>query len=127
MQARGRGWLVALVGAVVIGGPLVAQSQHEQNQAAWRAAEEADRRLNQVYRELVAALPDKTAVTKLRDAQRAWIKFRDLECAFAGDEMRDGSAEPLLRAGCQRRLTEERTRQLEAHLESYGRGPSANP
>ncbi|MBI2297753.1 MAG: DUF1311 domain-containing protein [Armatimonadetes bacterium] len=116
---RSRLALAAVLGAVGLVAPMLAQSQQEMNQQAWRDAEAADRKLNEVYRKLLPLLPDKVATDKLREAQRAWVRFRDLECRFAGDEMRDGSAEPLLRAGCQKQLTEERTKQLEDYIHDY--------
>jgi uncharacterized protein YecT (DUF1311 family) len=48
----------------------------------------------------------------LLDAQRAWIRFRDLECRVEGYAMRGGSAEPLLVSNCLAAATRERTRQL---------------
>lgn len=116
---RSRIAVAAALCAVGIVAPMLAQSQQEMNQQAWREAEAADKKLNEAYRKLVPLLPDKAAVDKLREAQRAWIRFRDLECRFAGDPMRDGTAEPLLRAGCQTRLTGERTKQLQTYFDFY--------
>ena len=36
----------------------------------------------------------------LLDAQRAWIKYRDLECRIEGYAMRGGSAESMMISGC---------------------------
>jgi uncharacterized protein YecT (DUF1311 family) len=70
-----------------------------------------DRLLNQNYRLLMQALPPREQV-RLREAQRAWIRFRDLECDFEGYEMRGGSGEPLLVLGCKAELTKRRVREL---------------
>ena len=57
--------------------------------------------------------PDgKTEVEALRDAQRAWIKYRDLACEMEGIAFRGGSMEPLLISACLARLTEQRTNDL---------------
>ena len=43
----------------------------------------ADATLNSVYKRLMHGL-GKTGQTGLRDAERAWIAFRDKHCAFVG-------------------------------------------
>ena len=50
--------------------------------------------------------------TKLREAQRAWITFRDAHCTMVGYEARGGSLEPMLYNGCRARVTRERIEQL---------------
>ena len=45
----------------------------------------------------------------LRDAQRAWIKFRDTQCAYERDGARGGTMAPLLDIACQEHLTSQRT------------------
>ena len=56
----------------------------------------------------------------LKEAQRAWISFRDKACEVEGYAMKGGSAEPLLVYGCMRQLTEDRTGQLTGFVDSYG-------
>ena len=63
----------------------------------------ADAKLNTVYKKIVASLGRDDA-QKLKLAQRAWLKFRDLDCAWAY------SAEPL---DCMIQRTEERSSSLE--------------
>jgi uncharacterized protein YecT (DUF1311 family) len=46
----------------------------------------------------------------LRQAQRAWIKFRDAQCDYVGAE--EGSIARVDYAECLRRMTEQRTREL---------------
>lgn len=46
---------------------------------------------------------------RLLDAQRAWIAFRDADCALAYAEYGAGSMRVLSSAGCQLQLTAERT------------------
>ena len=76
-----------------------AMTQVDLNQCAYQDWEEADARLNAVYKEVVAAytsldddLPEElgSGVKTLREAQRAWISFRDLDCEAEGFAMRGG-------------------------------------
>lgn len=48
----------------------------------------------------------------LLQAQRAWIKYRDGQCASEGYKFRGGSLEPFIVAGCRTRLTKQRTQEL---------------
>jgi uncharacterized protein YecT (DUF1311 family) len=50
----------------------------------------------------------------LLDSQRAWIQFRDRECAIEGGQYAGGSIQPMTQARCKTRLTRERTTQLKA-------------
>jgi uncharacterized protein YecT (DUF1311 family) len=76
----------------------------------------ADKNLNTTYGNLLKTL-DAEGQRKLKDAQRAWIKFRDLNADFAGDSMRGGSAEPLVIIGERTQMTIDRTKQLQDRLE----------
>lgn len=58
--------------------------------------EKADAELNRVYRELVSRL-SKSRQTKLRDAQRAWIVFRDKSAEFEASAEEGGSMANLVR------------------------------
>ena len=60
---------------------------------------EADQHLNKIYNQ-VFAREDKIAQKKLRDAQRAWIKYRDLKCTYDADVMRDEKAQIIMSLGC---------------------------
>ena len=48
----------------------------------------------------------------LRDAQRAWITYRDLACAAESTLVRGGSMEPLMYYSCLERETRSRTESL---------------
>jgi uncharacterized protein YecT (DUF1311 family) len=76
----------------------------------------ADKKLNITYGNLLKTL-DAEGQRKLKDAQRVWIKFRDLNADFAGDSMRGGSAEPLVIIGERTQMTAERTKQLQYRLD----------
>lgn len=75
--------------------------------------EREDARLNEVYKRLMAEM-DKQGKDYLRDAQRAWIPFRDKNCAVHGDRARGGTAQPLLVVSCLAEMTSVRADELEA-------------
>ncbi len=84
---------------------------------ALRASEEgeelraADAALNTAYKATVSAMPDAGAKEKLREAQRAWISFRDAEIALnAGLPGASGNTLKMLQTA----LTQARTKQLKA-------------
>ena len=63
---------------------------------------------------------DRGAADRLREAQRAWITFRDKGCEAEGYAMKGGSAEPMVVLGCMRAVTLDRARQLEDMVSAYG-------
>lgn len=96
-------------------------TQSEMNFCAQKGWVESDARLNSVYtdaiatmREIDSDLPEtmKGAVKALRDAQRAWISFRDRACEAYGFLARGGSMEPTLVYGCMATLTVKRIEEL---------------
>jgi uncharacterized protein YecT (DUF1311 family) len=105
-----------------------AMAQQDLNQCAFADWEAADGDLNAAYKRALALLkawdadlpPDEQGGAKaLKDAQRAWITFRDKACEAEGYAMKGGSAEPLLVYGCMRQLTDERTNHLTGMVEAY--------
>ena len=61
---------------------------------------EADKKLNAVYREIRSRLGDDPDARKLLvAAERAWIGFRDAECAFSASGVEGGSVYRVFRAG----------------------------
>ena len=51
-------------------------------------------------------------------AQRAWLTYRDKQCASEGYRYRGGSMEPMVVSGCKTRLTKQRTRELADLIEA---------
>ncbi|HMG48007.1 MAG TPA: lysozyme inhibitor LprI family protein [Allosphingosinicella sp.] len=100
------------------------QAQMEMNACAAIDFERADAQLNAEYRRAIASARDADREfdgagdrrpgdeATLREAQRAWVAFRDAQCRLEGYEARGGSMEPMLYEGCRARLTRERIRQL---------------
>ncbi len=71
----------------------------------------ADADLNAAYQAALAHSTDAMGAL-LRDAQRAWIPFRDAACQAEAEFMRGGSGEAMLWFGCLARMTEARTEEL---------------
>lgn len=83
----------------------------EQIACLTRLHDGADAHLNSVYKTHRATLDDEGQLI-LRTAQRAWIEFRDTECARQADVFRGGSLVRIIAIDCQLNLTALRTNQL---------------
>lgn len=92
------------------------QSQYELNFCADQSAKVADRQLNRAYQKVYATLKGTPRESQLVDAQRAWIQFRDTNCAFERDRYKGGSISPLIYSSCVERLSKQRTQDLKASL-----------
>ena len=105
------------------------QNQADMNACAAIDFEAADAELNAVWSEAIAGAREMdaeinreydqapTSEAVLREAQRAWIIFRDAQCTYEGHEARGGSMEAMIYDGCRARLTRERTAQLRGPVE----------
>ncbi len=94
------------------------ETQTEMNICASREAETADRRLNQVYKQLQSKVTDSQSKKELIDAETAWIKFRDRDCQFAAGLNRGGSMASMVQSQCVADLTRQRTKQLEDYIKN---------
>jgi uncharacterized protein YecT (DUF1311 family) len=93
------------------------QTQPGLDQCADAAFKRADAALNGVYREITRSLKDDPKTTKLLVAtQKAWIAFRDSECAFSVSANEGGSIYPMVYSLCLAEVTKARTKRLEAYL-----------
>lgn len=88
-----------------------AQSQAEMTICAGKEYKSADATLNQVYRQLVAKLNDEERA-ELKDAQTAWLKYRDANCTFVADQYKGGTIRPMIEALCLADVTRNRTAEL---------------
>lgn len=99
-----------------------AGNQAELNQCAFDDYQAADKKLNDTWKKLLTKFKsDKTATSKLKAAQKAWIVFRDaeIEAMFACDNQEMncwGSMEPMLRYGELAALTQTRTQRLQKYI-----------
>ena len=74
----------------------------------------ADAKLNATYQKVMAKMPTAEAKTKLKEAQRAWVAFRDAEIASHAEI--PGASGNILKM-LQTELTDARTEQLKALAE----------
>ena len=107
------------------------QAQQEMNYCAGQDFERADAELNAAYRTAITAAqeadreyaridPAGAAAHRsepgeeasLRNAQRAWVTFRDAHCEGESFEARGGSMQPMLYEGCRATLTRARAAEL---------------
>ncbi|MDX8442735.1 lysozyme inhibitor LprI family protein [Mesorhizobium australafricanum] len=86
-------------------------SQSMMNICADADYQAADAKLNAAYKELVSR-NDQASNKLLQTAQRAWIAFRDAECAYSTADSEGGSIHPMEVSQCLVRLTNERIKQL---------------
>lgn len=73
----------------------------------------ADAKLNTTYQSVLGEADDK-GKTLLKTAQRAWVAFRDAECAYSTQASEGGSIHPMEVSQCLTKLTENRIKQLAA-------------
>lgn len=94
-----------------------AGTQADMNACAAKAAAAADAELNGVYKEIETRLYDEPDPRKLLiAAEKAWVSFRDAECAFRTSATVDGSIHPTMVSMCLEDLTKARTEQLKVYL-----------
>ena len=91
------------------------QTQTEMTQCAAEAYKAADKVLNQVYQQLVAKLDDEEKA-QLKEAQTAWLKYRDTNCDFVADQYKGGTMRPMIYAGCLAEVTKNRTSELREQI-----------
>ncbi|GAA0784942.1 DUF1311 domain-containing protein [Roseibium denhamense] len=91
--------------------------------------EAADKELNTAYAAAMASMKQtdsylsddlKGAADALRNAQRAWIPYRDKACDAYGFLARGGSMEPMLVFDCRTTLTQQRTKELQDLAKGLG-------
>ena len=90
-------------------------SQSALNGCAGRALEAADQSLNDTYKALIDRVSPQGRHA-LQTAQRAWIAYRDGQCAFETAGSAESSIHPMMLAACLSDLTVMQTRRLEAQL-----------
>ncbi len=113
-------------------------SQRQMEDCAASQYKEADAHLNKVYRKVVQYMTDdlaqaqrqsdkkqvkyeETAIASLREAERTWISYRDIQCRAAAQQYEGGSAAPMIYSHCLTTLTEHRTADLKSIYEEGDR------
>ena len=103
------------------------QTQPGLDGCADAAYKKADGALNGAYKTILKRLKDDGAKTKLLvTAQKAWLSFRDAECAFSSSANAGGSIYPMAVSNCLEAVTKERTKALGAYLKC-GEGDTGCP
>jgi uncharacterized protein YecT (DUF1311 family) len=95
-----------------------AQTQSEINDCAAKDARAADERLNRAYRNMMGNV-DAEDKAKLVAAQRAWIAFRDADCAFWSSG--GGSIAPWSYSSCIADHSRARAKELDGWPSYTGR------
>jgi len=92
-------------------------SQAGMSECASRAYKKSDAELNKAYKTILGRLKDDKELTqRLVAAQRAWVAYRDAECAFSSSMAEGGSAYPMVQAMCLDQQTRARTEALHGYL-----------
>lgn len=104
------------------------QTQADMTICAGKDHDKADKDLNAAYQKLRKQLADrdktadassKGATDALVTAQRAWVAFRDANCALSGFQARGGSMEPMLIASCLADMSSKRAEELKALTDQF--------
>ena len=114
--------MIALAG-LALATPAAAQTQAQMSVSAGNAFRAADAAMTREWRATYAYMKRLDAGDTSRgggfgfapavlESQRAWLAYRDKECAIEGGEFARGSVAPMTIAQCRTRLTQARTTQL---------------
>jgi uncharacterized protein YecT (DUF1311 family) len=92
-----------------------AQTQADMNICFGNEYKKADAALNKVYQQLAAML-DEDDKAQLKNAENAWLKYRDTNCEFVADQYKGGSMRPMIAAICLADVTDNRTKELKSQI-----------
>lgn len=94
-----------------------AESQAALDECYGKAYKTSDAQLNKLYKDIEHRLKEDPDATKLLvAAQKAWLSFRDAECAFSSSKSAEGSIYPMVQAICLMGLTEKRIADFKVYL-----------
>ena len=92
-----------------------AQTQADMNICCGNQYKSADTQLNKTYQQL-AALLEADEKAQLKNAETAWIKYRDANCDFVADQYKGGTIRPMIYAICLADVTNNRTTELKNQI-----------
>ena len=92
-----------------------AQTQADMNICWGNQYKAADAQLNKTYQQL-AALLEADEKASLKNAENAWIKYRDANCDFVADQYKGGTIRPMIYAMCLADVTNNRTTELKNQI-----------
>lgn len=91
--------------------------QGDMNECFARAYAKSDSELNSLYKQIEARLKGADDTKKLLvSTQKAWVVFRDAECAFSSFESSGGSMYPAIYNGCLDSMTKVRIEAFKGYL-----------
>ncbi|KPB02757.1 lysozyme inhibitor LprI family protein [Ahrensia marina] len=102
-----------------------AETQFEMNHCSGLEFDAADKALNKTWSKIRAAVKtidennkeyapyEPSAADNLLKAQRAWIDYRDGQCAAEAAQYAGGTIQPLIRSTCLTDMTKKRTKELQ--------------
>jgi uncharacterized protein YecT (DUF1311 family) len=99
------------------------KTQMAMNICAARSAQASDQQLNIAYKKVQQRYrsgPEAVSDRRLNDltnAQLAWIKYRDTNCAWQSGKYSGGSIAPMIYSKCIDLVTQQRTQELLNDLE----------
>lgn len=108
-----------------------APSRDQMMDCAVERHDQADKALNAAYSAVMTALREREAkgysgedwrgsAEALREAQRAWIKYRDANCDWVGSFFGEASLDgPRVVLGCKTELTSARTKEIKSTMASF--------
>ena len=113
-------------------------SQRQMDDCAAFRYKQADAHLNKVYRKAVQYMTDdlaraqkkgderqikyeEAAMASLKEAERTWISYRDIQCKAAAHQYEGGSMAPIIYSQCLTTATEHRTADLKSIYEDGDR------
>jgi uncharacterized protein YecT (DUF1311 family) len=106
------------------------QTQREMNDDAMTTYKKTDKKLNEVYQEIMTKYKAKTNFIKcLKNAQGLWVQFRDAQLAMKYPEQEPGhygSVLPMCQESYLTELTETRIKELQAWLAEHKEGDVCN-
>jgi uncharacterized protein YecT (DUF1311 family) len=88
--------------------------QQEMNSCMADEYRKVEGRLNTLFNQLLVILRDKNS---LKESQTAWLRFRDMTCAYANSGIeKEGSLYSFAQNACHIDITEKRIRDFEQYL-----------
>jgi uncharacterized protein YecT (DUF1311 family) len=90
-------------------------TQFDMNQCAHKEYEAADAELNRAYNQLAAKLEGDNKA-RLKEAELAWIKYRDANCEYESSLYLGGTMRPMVESYCLAGMTKSRTAELREQL-----------
>ncbi|MFL6229936.1 MAG: lysozyme inhibitor LprI family protein [Pyrinomonadaceae bacterium] len=90
-------------------------TQAEAGECAYKEYQAADAELNKAYNQLAAQL-DADGRTHLKEAELAWISYRDKNCEYESSFYLGGTMRPMIESFCLARMTKARSAELREQL-----------